>query len=108
MTAYKVRPDDASLLHETRDSASMEHCSSRVLFQVVANVSNNVGYLGRIVRAGSNWKHTASCSQDVVEKGFGNNGPRIKVASGLYIYNIYIYILICMHVCKHEVHFEGA
>ena len=37
----KGRPDDATLLHETRDRVSVEHCST--LFQSVAYVSNNVG-----------------------------------------------------------------
>ena len=27
------------------------------------------------------WEHTASCSQDVAEGGFGSNSPRSKVAS---------------------------
>ena len=36
-----VCPDDATLLHKTKDSVSMEHCST--LFQGVACVSNNVG-----------------------------------------------------------------
>ena len=39
--SVKVRSHDATLLHETMDSVSMEHCST--LFQAVASVSNNVG-----------------------------------------------------------------
>ena len=37
----EVRPHDATLLHETWDSVSMEYCST--LFQGVASISNNVG-----------------------------------------------------------------
>ena len=37
MDVLKVRPDDATLLHETKESASMEHCYT--LFEGVESVS---------------------------------------------------------------------
>ena len=63
---HKGRPDDATLLHETRDCG----------YRGVASVSNNVG-----LRICESWEHAASCCQDVVEEGFGSNAQRNKVAS---------------------------
>ena len=57
----KVSPDVATLLHGTRDSALMEHCS--MLLQVHPTVSGS----------SDTWKHTLrtqpSCSPHVIERG---------------------------------------
>ena len=59
----KVSPHDATLLHETRDSVSMEHCST--LFQGVASVSNNLRYL-RLRELGEHRQLPSRCRRGMV------------------------------------------
>ena len=57
----KVRPDEATLLYETRDSV---HRTPLRAVQGVASVPTMSDY--------ESWEHTASCSQDVCEgEGLG-------------------------------------
>ena len=68
----KVRPNDATLLHETRDSVSWSTAPRCLgVLQVFPTMSDC-----------ESWEHTASCSLDVVEGGFG---PMLRVAKLRYM-----------------------
>ena len=69
----KVHPDDAILLHETRDSVPMEHCST--LFQGVTSVSNNVGLreLGEHRQLPSR-RRRGRCERNAPRSNFASSG----------------------------------
>ena len=70
----KIRPDETTLLHETRDRSTWSTAPRcyRVL-QVFPTMWDSSDC--------ESLEHTASCSQDVVKGGFGSTGPQRKVAS---------------------------
>ena len=79
---FKVFPDDTTLLHVTRP------CLHGALLHTVSGCCKSFQHC-RIARAGSS-RFIASCSQDVVEGGFGSNAPWRKVASfELTLYSIW-------------------